>query len=136
MPIADSLNISANSQLRADAGTNGDGGVVVAWSNALTRAEGTLSARGGSSTGNGGLIEVSGRKQLIFDAAADTQANKGNRGTLLLDPDNLIVVRNDQDTTSADPAVSLLTAERIESTGSTGRPAAIPDLDPAAGGGR
>ena len=116
LPIADSLNISANSQLRADAGTNGDGGVIVAWSNALTRAEGTLSARGGSSTGNGGLIEVSGRKQLIFDAAADTQANKGNRGTLLLDPANLIVVRNDQDTTSADPAISLLSAARLESS--------------------
>ncbi len=77
--------------IAADAVTSGDGGKVIVWSDDSTRAYGSVSARGGSRSGNGGLVEVSSRKALDFAAKIDASAPNGTAGTLLLDPENINV---------------------------------------------
>src|SRR6185436_2883311 len=74
------------SSMTADAITTGDGGKVIVWSDDATRAYGTISARGGAQSGNGGFVEVSGKNWLDFNATVNTSAIKGTTGVLLLDP--------------------------------------------------
>ncbi|MBI2312471.1 MAG: filamentous hemagglutinin N-terminal domain-containing protein [Betaproteobacteria bacterium] len=75
----------------ADAIGTGDGGKVIVWSDDATRAYGTISARGGAQSGNGGLVEVSGKQTLAFDARVDVSAPRGAAGTLLLDPQDIVI---------------------------------------------
>ena len=89
---ASTTTIDAGTQLHADAGDNGDGGTVVVWSDVTTDFYGLASARGGSSAGNGGQIEVSGKDLLGFHGAVDVGAPQGDPGSLLLDPGRIIIV--------------------------------------------
>jgi|GEM_PF-1104471 len=87
IPNAQKTFLGPQATLRADATGNGDGGRVIVWSDDYTQAHGTVSARGGLSGGNGGFVEVSGKRSLAFSALVDTRAPLGLTGTLLLDPD-------------------------------------------------
>jgi len=78
--------------IQANARTSGDGGKVVVWSDGATRAHGAIEARGGSQSGDGGLVEASGKENLAFDARVDTRAPAGKAGTVLLDPATLTIV--------------------------------------------
>jgi filamentous hemagglutinin family protein len=86
---ANSTFVSSDSSLRADALTSGQGGKITVWSDQVTRFYGSASARGGSQSGNGGVVEVSGKQELGFDGRVDTSAPKGRFGSLLLDPGNI-----------------------------------------------
>lgn len=77
--------------IHADAITSGDGGKVIVWSEDGTQAYGTISARGGALSGNGGFVETSGKAWLDFGATVNTTASHGAAGTLLLDPYNLTI---------------------------------------------
>ncbi|RJG01220.1 filamentous hemagglutinin N-terminal domain-containing protein [Noviherbaspirillum sedimenti] len=83
--------LGRDAEIRADAGTQGNGGKVIVWSDELTRAYGAISARGGAQGGDGGFVEVSGKQRLNFDATVDISAPKGKAGSLLLDPRDIIV---------------------------------------------
>src|SRR5581483_4542837 len=85
--------------LKADAVTSGDGGGIAVWSDNGTRFFGTNSARGGLVSGNGGLVEVSGRDYLLYRGRTDTRAHNGLDGLLLLDPDDVTISNS---ATSAD----------------------------------
>lgn len=89
---AQTVNVAAGAQLKANAGTNGDGGTVIVWSENATSFEGTLSATGGSQSGNGGFAEISGKNTLWITGSADLTAANGELGTVLLDPTELNVV--------------------------------------------
>ncbi len=78
--------------IRADAITSGNGGKVIVWSDDGTQSYGTISARGGALSGNGGFVEVSGKAWLDFSASVNTSAPHGKFGTLLLDPKNLEII--------------------------------------------
>jgi filamentous hemagglutinin family protein len=89
---ARSLVVASGARAKVDAtGPVGDGGTTVFWSEDSTRFLGSASARGGSAGGDGGLIEVSGKRHLLFDGQADAAAGQGRPGTLVLDPGSLIV---------------------------------------------
>src|SRR6267154_3701484 len=77
--------ISSDGIIRADAGTTGDGGRVIVWSDESTRFFGSISARGGAQGGNGGFVETSGKALQAF-GNVDTSAPNGNGGEWLLDP--------------------------------------------------
>ena len=88
---ADRTFVGANTTLNADAINTGNGGKVIVWANDITRAYGNISARGGAVSGNGGFVEVSGKHNLDYRAQTDTRAPNGQIGTLLLDPDNIVI---------------------------------------------
>ncbi len=85
--------------INADAGGNGNGGRVIVWADDQTQSFGSISARGGALGGDGGFVEVSGKQRLAFDSKVDTRAPVGRTGTLLLDPNDIIVTS----ATSASP---------------------------------
>jgi filamentous hemagglutinin family protein len=78
------------STIRADATGNGNGGTVVLWADGSTRFDGTISARGGASGGDGGMVETSGKQTLgVAHGRVDARAPAGRTGTWLLDPTNI-----------------------------------------------
>ena len=89
--------------ITADALTNGDGGKVIVWADEVTRFYGSISARGGAESGDGGFVEVSGKDYLDFNGMVNTLAPMGSTGTLLLDPTDLIIT-NEPATNGTDDA--------------------------------
>jgi len=83
--------IGRDARLRADAGAQGDGGEIRLWSEATTWALGGFTARGGAAGGDGGLVDISGRRGLVFDGAVDLTAAAGRTGTLLFDPTDIVI---------------------------------------------
>lgn len=83
--------LEEGAQLKADALVDGNGGKVVVWSDNLTSTAADISARGGSSGGDGGFIETSSAGVLDVRTAADTSASHGQSGTWLLDPLNITI---------------------------------------------
>ena len=86
---ASNTTVGAGVVLDASAGTRGNGGEVVVWSDKLTTFAGEIKATGGAASGDGGHAEVSGKDRLDFTGGADMRAPNGKRGSLLLDPLNL-----------------------------------------------
>ena len=99
---AKNVTIAAGATIAANAIGNGDGGRVVVLSTDTTRMHGSISARGGTQSGNGGFVEVSGGT-LALAGPIDVSAPSGTIGTILLDPDTLEIINaalggGDQDT--------------------------------------
>ncbi|HTF15199.1 MAG TPA: filamentous hemagglutinin N-terminal domain-containing protein, partial [Burkholderiales bacterium] len=88
--------IGSDGIIRADAGTSGDGGRVIVWSDESTKFFGSISARGGAQSGNGGFVETSGRALQAF-GNVDTRALNGRGGSWLLDPDTIQIVGTGND---------------------------------------
>jgi hypothetical protein len=88
---AQAVMVTPTTTLRADAVASGAGGRVLVWSEQSTAFDGTVSAQGGAAGGAGGFIELSGHGNLDYGGAADAGAPRGQNGTLLLDPKNLII---------------------------------------------
>src|SRR5262245_58649087 len=98
---ATTLSVDAATTIDASAKRSGNGGKVVLWSESQTTFAGTIFARGGESSGNGGFVEVSSKGALGFAGTVDTRAPKGLAGTLLLDPEDIIVGANGTMTVAA-----------------------------------
>ncbi|MEQ9485150.1 two-partner secretion domain-containing protein [Coleofasciculus sp. F4-SAH-05] len=88
---ADYTLVNHATTLQADGLTVGDGGKVIVWADGETDFYGNLTARGGALTGNGGVLEVSGKGSLVFGGLADASAANGVAGELLLDPKNITI---------------------------------------------
>lgn len=90
-----------NATLKADAKEVGDGGTVIVWADDTTRAYGSISARGGSLGGNGGLVETSGKRYLDTPGIrVDVGAENGTGGVWLLDPSAINIVASGTSTTA------------------------------------
>ncbi|MBU2700962.1 filamentous hemagglutinin family protein [Sporomusaceae bacterium BoRhaA] len=87
-PNARTTTVAAGASINADAITSGNGGKVAVWSDDKTVFSGTISARGGSQSGDGGQVETSGHHTLTLskDAKVVTTAPQGQVGNWLLDP--------------------------------------------------
>ncbi len=92
LPTATRTTVDAQTAISADAQLRGNGGQVSIWASDTTQYLGSISATGGEQHGNGGAIEVSGKKSLFFDGVVDTRATHGELGSLLLDPENIVIV--------------------------------------------
>jgi filamentous hemagglutinin family protein len=92
VPNATHTSVDAQATVKADATVQGDGGRVIVWSDEATRMDGRISARGGAQGGNGGFVEVSGKRHLAFTGRVDLRAPKGANGLLLLDPEDITIV--------------------------------------------
>ncbi|WP_445299278.1 two-partner secretion domain-containing protein, partial [Microcoleus sp.] len=91
VPNALGTFVSNDSTINADAIINGDGGRVIVWADEVTGFLGNISAGGGSNSGNGGFVEVSGKENLIFRGDVNVSANNGINGTILIDPRDIII---------------------------------------------
>ena len=83
--------LGENATIKADATDHGDGGIIILWADDTARAYGSISAKGGVNGGNGGFVEVSGKRYLDFQATVNTQAPRGKAGWLLLDPNDVFI---------------------------------------------
>ncbi|NEP57244.1 MAG: CHAT domain-containing protein [Symploca sp. SIO2G7] len=95
VPNAEVSFVSGDSVINADALVNGDGGRVIVWADKVTGFYGDINARGGSNSGNGGFVEVSGKESLAFNGNVDVSAANGTDGTILLDPRDIIIEPDD-----------------------------------------
>ncbi|MGI9315830.1 MAG: filamentous hemagglutinin N-terminal domain-containing protein, partial [bacterium] len=91
VPRARTTDVDQTSVVHADAQSQGDGGEIIVWSESSTRSFGRLTARGGTMSGNGGLVETSSRGSLDFGQPADVSASNGAAGTWLLDPEDILI---------------------------------------------
>ena len=99
---ANSVVMASGAKINANALINGNGGNVVLWSDYYSNVKGSISARGGSDTGNGGLIETSSHRYLdVNGAVIDTRAINGKTGTWMLDPTNIYIADNQGNATTA-----------------------------------
>lgn len=87
--------------IKADATNNGNGGKVILWADDVTRAYGSIFARGGANGGDGGFVETSGKGYLDFNAYVSTLAPHGKAGSLLLDPTNIWIAVDQASATAA-----------------------------------
>jgi filamentous hemagglutinin family protein len=85
--------VGKNTAVKADAKTHGNGGKVIAWADNTARVHGSLSAKGGALSGNGGFIETSGHQYLDVEGIrVNASAANGAKGTWLLDPNNIQII--------------------------------------------
>ncbi|NES25684.1 MAG: hypothetical protein F6K41_44020, partial [Symploca sp. SIO3E6] len=84
--------VSDDSVINADALVNGNGGEIIVWADDIASIHGSLTARGGLSFGDGGLIETSGKQFLNLTSTPDASAVNGNGGTWLIDPTDITIV--------------------------------------------
>jgi len=118
--------IQSDAQIVANATTEGNAGQVVVWSDGTTQFDGSITANGGGTSGDGGQIEVSGKQVLRFNGFVDATAENGNNGSLLLDPITLTITNSPSqiDNNAALPGldnanqeVSVLSWEQIQDLG-------------------
>jgi len=83
--------VSHDSVIYADAINTGNAGQVVAWADEINHFYGSVSAKGGNISGDGGLVEISAKDSLIFRGAVDVGVTSGNLGTILFDPKNITI---------------------------------------------
>src|SRR5690606_22565308 len=86
---ADAVRVG-RARLTADS-LAGDAGTVIVWANVDTLFLGEVSASALGATGDGGLVEVSGKEGLYYDGAARVTSRGGKVGTVLFDPGNITI---------------------------------------------
>lgn len=87
---ATNTTVAAGAVLRADSMV-GDGGSVVVFAEDGTLFEGEISARALGGLGNGGFVEVSGKRSLSLDGTVSTLSANGRNGIFLIDPVNVTI---------------------------------------------
>jgi len=111
VPTAATTTVDATTIINASAIGAGNGGKVVVWSDAATAFDGSILAKGGARTGDGGFVETSGH-ELSFNGSVNTSAPNGPSGTLLLDPLNATI--------AATSGSEVITTSSIETALSSG----------------
>lgn len=88
------VQIQPGAILKANAIERGDGGNVIVFASKDLTFNGTLQARGGALSGNGGQAELSGKETLIVESLTgriDLSSPRGSAGSLLLDPNDIYI---------------------------------------------
>ena len=92
---ARTTTVAAGASIKADAMNAGNGGSVAVWSDGTTQFDGSITAHGGSTAGDGGQVETSGKNLGInVSATVNTAAPHGVAGDWLLDPDDITIGNN------------------------------------------
>jgi hypothetical protein len=91
--------LGGGSVTTANGGVNGDGGEVVVYSpdTALLGSGASIEVKGGAESGNGGFVEVSGKKHVEVNGTVDRTAVNGESGMLLIDPTNILITNEEVD---------------------------------------
>ena len=111
---AQQTTLSDHTVINADAINSGNGGKIMVWSDQQTVAAGSLTARGGLTSGDGGFIETSAKQVKLSDSfKVNTLAPAGKTGVWLLDPVNWVIAGAGGDETPAQVIASLAGTDRI-----------------------
>ena len=102
LPVAQQTVIDSQSLLDASALGLGDGGEIRLWSESATVFDGAIAATGGVLGGDGGFVEISGRDRLQVSGLVDVGAPAGALGSVLFDPENILIVADAPNATTAD----------------------------------
>ncbi len=86
VPNARQVYVGKDVVLAANAGGSGQGGKVIVWADEMASVQGSISARGGTLGGDGGLVETSAHRLELAGLRVDAGAPQGRRGQWLLDP--------------------------------------------------
>ncbi len=120
-PTASAVFVDAGSVIRADALHAGDGGKVIVFAEETARIYGTLAARGGPQSGDGGLIETSGKGFLDVAGSPDASAPNGQGGWWVIDPFNITIINATAGGGSEDGGLPNFTASVDDSELSNGQ---------------
>lgn len=92
-PNAESVFVGSETVIDVSATEAGNGGTAILWADGRTGFNGSILARGGTESGNGGFVETSGKLALGVGATAsvDALAPNGAVGDWLLDPANVTI---------------------------------------------
>ena len=117
---ATKVSMHSKAIIDASATENGDGGTVVLWSDiknpiSVTKAYGTIFAKGGSRSGDGGMIETSGHYLDSQNVKGSAAAEKGLAGLWLFDPTNVTIGSSGSSAGISNNGVSTITASSISS---------------------
>jgi filamentous hemagglutinin family protein len=88
---SNSGSISQTGVIQADAINIGNGGDIRLIANNTLVSQGSISAQAGLLNGNGGFIETSGHEDIKLNTNVYTNANNGQAGHWLIDPDNIVI---------------------------------------------
>ncbi|MDB3958333.1 filamentous hemagglutinin N-terminal domain-containing protein, partial [Opitutales bacterium] len=111
--LSNAQNTVVSGSISADALENGDGGSVIVWSDGDTTFEGSISAKGGLISGDGGFVETSG-KNIVLSGTVSTSSPNGQTGTYLIDPDDIEINTAANGNTLS--GYSLITSETIDTS--------------------
>src|SRR6266851_3520224 len=81
LPNAETTLVERGAAINVSAIQSGQGGSAVIWADGNTFFAGSILARGGSTGGDGGFAEVSGKGELGFYGSVDLSAPQGAAGT-------------------------------------------------------
>ncbi len=84
--------VTSDASINTSGVNTGSAGTAVVWADGHTSFAGTMLAKGGDHGGDGAWVEVSGKNTLDYKGFVNASASKGESGTLLLDPKNIIIV--------------------------------------------
>jgi hypothetical protein len=88
---AQQVYVGKDAEISANAVVRGNGGKVIVWGNQTAQVFGTISARGGMQSGNGGFVETSGHFLDVAGIRVNAGAANGQNGNWLLDPYDIYV---------------------------------------------
>ncbi|MAB76756.1 MAG: hypothetical protein CMO47_09905 [Verrucomicrobiales bacterium] len=103
---ATTTSIGSGAVLSANSLATGNGGMVITFADEDLFFHGSAKARGGSHGGDGGFIELSGKKSVTFPGfvgSVDAGASMGETGQVLFDPVNIDLVPGYQGGDNTDP---------------------------------
>lgn len=88
-------DVAAGARIDVSADALGSAGQAVVWSDDRTSFAGLIRSRGADAGGDGGQVEVSGKRTLEFSGHVDAGALRGSGGSLLLDPETINIGINE-----------------------------------------
>lgn len=86
------LIVLEHATVLANSTEDGNGGKVIYWSDGVTCVAGRTEVKGGPQGGDGGFVEVSGLKRLMYSGVSDRRAEKGKPGDILFDPESTMSI--------------------------------------------
>ncbi|MFC7298051.1 filamentous hemagglutinin N-terminal domain-containing protein [Herminiimonas aquatilis] len=111
---AEQVFVGKDAVIKADAIASGDGGKVIVWGNQTAQVYGSIFARGGAQSGNGGFIETSSHYLDVAGIRVNAGAANGKKGQWLLDPENILVAGDGAQTLNQVSAFASLPGEDTE----------------------
>ncbi|MDF1623581.1 MAG: MBG domain-containing protein [Pseudohongiella nitratireducens] len=99
--LANAANVNVSDSALIDVSAkaeNADAGTAIVWSDRQTNFAGNINGQGGSDSGDGAFVEVSGREILNYTGNADLRSTSGETGTLWLDPAQAVISTASNDT--------------------------------------